>query len=57
MSCSQKDRFVLQELARQYMEAASLPVQQERRMLWSCLKDVYKRQTFGYGIYDVVLYF
>ncbi len=37
MSCSQKDRFVLQELARQYMEAASLPVQQERRMLWSCL--------------------
>ena len=37
MSCSQKDRLVLQELAKQYMEAATLPVQQEKRMLWSCL--------------------
>ena len=34
MQISQNDIAVLRELAREYMEAATLPVQREKMMLW-----------------------
>jgi len=51
-----KDREILRELARKYVEVASLPVQQERRDLWTRHNDLQSTRVpilATYGMWNV----